>query len=201
MYTATSSTSSEVQSFVIFKPQILSNQYHGDSGHISNRSIMDDASFTPDSSHTYRADVRTTVFDVAAYILESIGRCTTMKLHKLLYYCQAWSLVWDDAPLFSEKIEAWANGPVIRTLYNCHRGVFELTPQTFTYGSSSVLTDTQMETINNVLAFYADKSVQWLVNLTHMESPWLNARKGLEPTERGNVEIELSAMAEYYSSL
>ena len=54
-----------------------------------------------------------TVLDVAAYILERQGSMTTMKLQKLVYYCQAWSLVWDERPLFDESIEAWANGPVL----------------------------------------------------------------------------------------
>ncbi|MDY6802276.1 MAG: DUF4065 domain-containing protein, partial [Cyanobacteriota bacterium] len=53
------------------------------------------------------------VMDVAAYILKKLGPLSAMKLHKLLYYSQAWSLVWDEQPLFSERIEAWANGPVI----------------------------------------------------------------------------------------
>ena len=47
---------------------------------------------------------------------------TTMKLQKLIYYSQAWSLVWDEKPLFAERIEAWANGPVCPDLYNLHRG-------------------------------------------------------------------------------
>ena len=42
------------------------------------------------------------VFDVAKYILEKLGTLSTMKLQKLCYYCQAWSLVWDDTPLFDE---------------------------------------------------------------------------------------------------
>ena len=42
------------------------------------------------------------VFDVAAYILEKIGSMTTMKLQKLVYYSQAWSLVWDEKRLFEE---------------------------------------------------------------------------------------------------
>ena len=57
------------------------------------------------------------VFDVAKYILEKLGTLSTMKLQKLCYYCQAWSLVWDDTPLFDEKFEAWANGPVCRELF------------------------------------------------------------------------------------
>ena len=35
-----------------------------------------------------------TVFEVAKYILEKKEKMSTMKLQKLLYYCQAWSLVW-----------------------------------------------------------------------------------------------------------
>lgn len=36
-----------------------------------------------------------TVFDVAKYVLHRTGQLTTMKLEKLVYYCQAWSLAWD----------------------------------------------------------------------------------------------------------
>ena len=56
-----------------------------------------------------------TVFDVVRFILEQKGSTTAMKLQKLVYYCQAWSLVWDEQPLFKERIEAWVNGPVVMT--------------------------------------------------------------------------------------
>ena len=46
-----------------------------------------------------------------------------------------------------------------------------------------------------------DKSGQWLSELTHMESPWKDARGDLKPTERGDNVIPLAAMHEYYSSL
>ena len=62
--------------------------------------------------------------DVAAYILREQGKMPAMKLQKLVYYSQAWSLVWDDKSLFRDRIEAWANGPVIRNLYKAHRGQF-----------------------------------------------------------------------------
>ena len=42
---------------------------------------------------------------------------TAMKLQKLVSYAQACSLVWDDKPLFAERIEAWANGPVAPALH------------------------------------------------------------------------------------
>ena len=46
------------------------------------------------------------VHDVAKFILKERGSMTVMKLHKLLYYAQAWTLVWDEKPLFCQKIEA-----------------------------------------------------------------------------------------------
>jgi len=139
------------------------------------------------------------VRDVAAYILEKLGEITAMKLQKLVYYSQAWSLVWDEKPLFPERIEAWANGPVVPDLYEAHKGVFKLSKSPC--GNSSLLDSLETETIDKVLEFYGDKSSQWLSDLTHKEDPWLNARKGLQPGERGNNELTYAAMAEYYGSL
>lgn len=137
--------------------------------------------------------------DIASYILKKLGRMTAMKLQKLVYYCQAWSLVWDEKPLFRDRIEAWVNGPVVPNLYAAHRGMFDV--KTWPKGDSDNLTAVQRETVDAVLAFYGDKSSQWLSELTHFEQPWKEARRGLAPTDRGGNEITHAAMAEYYSSL
>lgn len=136
--------------------------------------------------------------DVAAYILRKMGAMTTMKLQKLLYYCQAWSLVWDEAPLFDEKIEAWASGPVVKDFFKEHRTMFTIASAP---GDPSKLSAKQIETIDSVLDYYGDKSSQWLSDLTHMEDPWKDARGGLPPGERSNREIPLGEMMLYYSSL
>ena len=141
------------------------------------------------------------VFDVAAYVMNRIHECTTMKLHKLLYYCQAWTLVWDERPLFRENIEAWANGPVIRELFNFHKGMFNIKDTDMSLGNESLLSERQRENINEVLDFYGDKSSQWLIDQTHIETPWLEARKGLDQTERGSRVIDLDSMYQFYSSL
>lgn len=142
------------------------------------------------------------VFDVAKYILEKLNKpCSTMKLQKLVYYCQAWFLVWEDRPLFDEKIEAWSNGPVIRRLFNFHRGVYTINKYWLTLGSSSKLSELQKEDINSVLDFYGKKSSQWLIDQTHSEQPWIQARVGLAPFEKGDREISRESMVDYYSSL
>ena len=140
-----------------------------------------------------------TVFDVAAYILDNHGKVTTWKLQKLVYYSQAWSLVWDEEPLFEEEIQAWINGPVCPALYREHRGVFQI--DSINSGNSSALNVDQKETVDAVLSFYGHRSPQWLSDLTHMEMPWKRAREGLSPRERGSSVIELESMAEYYESI
>jgi uncharacterized phage-associated protein len=139
------------------------------------------------------------VFDVAAYILTRRSPMTAMKLQKLVYYCQAWSLVWDDAPMFPERIEAWANGPVVRELYEVHRGMFRI--QNLPGGNPDVLNKEQRETVDAVLKFYGDKPSQWLSDLTHQEAPWRDARRGFASGEYCDREITLASMAEFYGSL
>lgn len=141
--------------------------------------------------------------DVAAYILDSFGRpMSTMKLQKLVYYSQAWGLVWDeppDAPLFGEPVQAWADGPVVRALYEKHRGEYSV--DSWPWGDASRLTPTQRETIDAVLDYYGRRSGHWLSELTHMEDPWRNARRGVRPGARGQRVIPHADMAKYYRSV
>jgi uncharacterized phage-associated protein len=140
-----------------------------------------------------------TAHDVAAYILEKCGTLSAMKLQKLVYYCQAWSLVWDDRPMFEEPIKAWANGPVVPDLYKEHQGQFSV--NTWSKGNSNALDLLAKETVDVVLASYGDKNAQYLSDLTHREKPWIDARKGLADGERGDRVITHEAMGDYYSSL
>jgi len=140
------------------------------------------------------------VQDVAKFILQKCGEMTAMKLQKLVYYSQAWSLVWDERPIFTDKIEAWANGPVCVSLYENHRGRFSVSQNLFA-DLEDRLDNDAIATIEAVLKFYGNKSAQWLSELTHREDPWKNAREGLAISQRSNREITPSAMDEYYSSL
>jgi uncharacterized phage-associated protein len=119
---------------------------------------------------------------------------TTMKLQKLVYYCQAWSIVWDDDVLFEDDIEAWDNGPVVRDLWEATRGQFRvgIVPG----GEIGNLKKRQKATVKRVLKTYGSKDAQWLSDLTHMERPWKEARK------RGqNAPIDLEIVSEYYSTM
>lgn len=140
-----------------------------------------------------------TANDVAAFILKTGGSMTAMKMQKLVYYSQAWHLVWEEKPLFDDRIEAWANGPVVRSLYSSHRGHFLL--DQWAPGNPDALDDREMTTIRSVLSFYGPMTAHQLSELTHREDPWLAARAGLTPGERSSAEITQASMHEYYDSL
>jgi uncharacterized phage-associated protein len=140
-----------------------------------------------------------TSLDVAAYILAKRAPLTTIKLQKLVYYAQAWSLVWDEQPLFRDRIETWASGPVIPRLYQAHKGQF--TVRRVPGGDARKLNATQKETIDAVLAYYGRRSAQWLVDLTHKEQPWRSARGNLPPDQRSHNVISHESMALYYNGL
>lgn len=142
------------------------------------------------------------IFDVAKYILERRGSMSTMKLQKLCYYSQVWSLVWDDEPLFQETFEAWANGPVCPELFHLHQRMFKVSAADIpTEYCQDDLTVNQKDTVNQVLDHYGLHDAQWLSTLTHMERPWQDARQGVAPGESCNNVISTVSMAEYYSGL
>lgn len=142
-----------------------------------------------------------TVFDVAAYIIEQLGPMSTMKLQKLVYYSQAWSLVFDDRKLFEDDIEAWANGPVVRSLFKAHQGEYMVDEAFCKHGDSSNLDADAKATIDEVLRAYGELSANDLISLTHSERPWIEARKGVPEFAASDAVISTDTMQEYYSAM
>jgi uncharacterized phage-associated protein len=140
-------------------------------------------------------------FDVARYILNKIAPCTTMKLHKLIYYSQAWSLAWEGEPLFAEDFQAWSMGPVIPELFSKHHGVFKLDKDFFGEEDPSALTASQRETIDIILRDYGKYNSYELSDMTHQERPWREARCGVPPGDRSENIISKESMQDYYGGL
>ncbi|MAZ77323.1 MAG: hypothetical protein CMF39_01425 [Legionellaceae bacterium] len=71
--------------------------------------------------------MQTNVYNVARYFIEkandakAIVPLTPMKLNKLCYIAQGFSLASRDKPLFPEEIQAWKYGPIIPELYQAYK--------------------------------------------------------------------------------
>ncbi|WP_269939976.1 Panacea domain-containing protein [Arthrobacter sp. HY1533] len=122
-----------------------------------------------------------------------------MKLQKLVYYSKAWHLVWETKPLFDDRTEAWANGPVVPRLYFKHRSQYTISE--LPDGDPEQLTSAEKESIDIVLGHYGEMKAFELSDLTHREKPWKDARGDTPAGQRSNVEITDQKLYEYYDGL
>lgn len=117
------------------------------------------------------------------------------KVQKLLYYCQGWSLAWTGRPLFDDRIEAWVEGPVVRDVWTDWRHHDDAS------GNQRLVSDDEAAIIDAVLQAYGSLSASDLINLTHNESPWLDARGDIPADMRSATEISKDAMAGFFSQM
>lgn len=121
-----------------------------------------------------------TIFQAAKYLVYlSYERkkisLTPLKLQKLLYLAQGWSFVWDNKPLFADEFEAWQYGPVNTEIYmyfsKYGRGEIPA------YEGSSLVDDAEdRDTLEAVWRDYSGYSAFELVDLTHSQAPWKDAK-------------------------
>jgi uncharacterized phage-associated protein len=137
-----------------------------------------------------------TVFDVAAHIRARLGDISKFKLNKLAYYVQAWSLAWNGRPAFAERIEAWKDGPVPRDLW-----VTMTHERGRRLDNAIPLSSADAALVDRVLQYYGAMSDRDLIDLTHQEGPWQQARGDLPPEAKSSNVITLESMAEYYQAM
>jgi uncharacterized phage-associated protein len=134
----------------------------------------------------------TTAMQVATYLRHQRTVFGEMQLQKLLYYAQAWTLAWTGKPLFVDEIEAWANGPVVRTVWAAGKYDEVVPPQ-------AELSDAEREIVDAVYAFYGDAGGMVLGARTHTEEPWIEARHGLPKNAMSSSPLSQSTMLRYFT--
>lgn len=142
------------------------------------------------------------VEDVAAYILAKAAPMSAMKLQKLCYFAYGYHLAWEDRQLFSERFEAWANGPVVYELYHQHRGRYQLDAGDIA-GKPDSLDAGEKESIDLVLQNFDAYNAHQLSAMTHQPGPWLDARKraGVADLERSNEELRDEEISDFFGAL
>ncbi|WP_159729949.1 Panacea domain-containing protein [Methylosinus sp. Ce-a6] len=149
-----------------------------------------------------------TIFDVCDYIILMLDEARTplnsLKLHKLMYYCQAWSLAFGRGRLFNEGFQAWVHGPVVRPVYDRFISKSLYSPVTrddIRQGFDPMcIESSDRALIDAVLEKYAPLTGDQLEEMTHQEDPWKLARMGLAPTARSERVISDESMQKYYGA-
>lgn len=137
------------------------------------------------------------ITDVSGYILSKTGPITAMMLEKLTYYVLAWSLGWYGSPMFSERFQAWCDGPVCEELFKTHQGKRIVSNQL--YPDNHTFSNSEKAIMDAVIETYGNYDAEWLSRLTHIEDPWFLTRGELNSSERSHRTIPQKLMHEYYS--
>lgn len=148
-----------------------------------------------------------TLNDVADFVIaktsEAGVQLNLLKLQKLVYYCQAWNLAFGRGPLFEGKFQAWVHGPVSRELYDRFAATKFLYSDVTTADirkdfDSTKLGADERQLIDAILQTYAKFSGDQLEEMTHQETPWLEARGTFQPHERCESIISEETMTAFY---
>lgn len=99
---------------------------------------------------------------------------TNFRLNKLMYFAQAYSLVRTGKPLFSERIEAWEHGPVIRPVYDTFKKYGKnIIPATVGEYSEDCFSDEEIEILTDTMVRFGKYSTNRLYGMTHKPgAPW-----------------------------
>lgn len=142
-----------------------------------------------------------TAAQVAGYFLsltdEDAGdTISNLKLQKLLYYAQGFSLALENRPLFDEPLVAWTHGPVVVEVYHAYKG----------HGSGAIplprgldlrsFDKTTRELLNEVYHVYGQYAAWKLRGMTHEEPPWRNAYR-----EAPGTVIRHPALKRFFKTL
>jgi uncharacterized phage-associated protein len=121
---------------------------------------------------------------------------TNMRLQRLLYFAQAWHLALEGEPLFPEKIEAWASGPVQPDTYalfsgNGYRPIEAPRPKRrFPKKVDQFLFDL-MKAYGTLNAFELELQSQ-------RDQPWKDARGALSDVDDAKPLIKNQVMRSFY---
>lgn len=143
--------------------------------------------------------------DIADWFLASVDReagesITHLKLQKLIYYAQAWSLALRDKPLFEEDFQAWAHGPVVRSVYDRFSGSAWMALAAPEEDLAEFDEDT-IYLLEDIFDSYGEMGAKQLEELTHSEEPWIEARGSLSPEARSENIISKVSMTRFYRDL
>lgn len=143
-------------------------------------------------------------FDVANWFTCTIDReagdsITHLKLQKLIYYAQVWSIAIHKKSLFVEDFEAWSHGPVLPVVYRKFSEFgFQSLPSS---ECDDVITGDVEDILIEVKRVYGELSAKKLEELTHQENPWIQARNGLPLEVSCSNVISKDSILGFYSTL
>lgn len=137
----------------------------------------------------------------AKYFICKLGDITPLALQKSLYYAQGFYSAFTGDFLFVEDCEAWAHGPVYRTMYNKYKDYSFNPINPVSDFDETVFRSVELAILENVAKYASCYSGKVLEEITHLEAPWLNARKDKKAMEPSDEIIKKEDIKAYFAEV
>ena len=145
-----------------------------------------------------------TADDVTDYLLSKEIKVngkgiTNLDVQKILYFAQGWHLAINGERLFQEDLRAWVHGPVVPEIY-FRLAQSERYPIPVTEVRGDPVAICRKPSGPSWIRSGRNTALQTgkLVDLTHEQAPWRNARGNLEARQKSETPLSTSDMMEFF---
>lgn len=146
------------------------------------------------------------ILDVSELVEQPV---THLALHKILFFCHAWSLVEFKRPLIKQHFQAWKFGPVVQHIFNdfkefgsqpINKRAVNLDWETGKFVEAKYEFDRDTDDfLRSIVFFYSRVRVSDLVDMTHVVGgPWHKIWHHPDSVRPG-MEIPDQSIADFYS--
>lgn len=184
-----------------YKMMELFNRNRGNLTEVAGRKLLEEINKAIQKQAPQDKAYAVAVYFLSKIDVESDESITPLKLQKLVYYAQAWMAGLKGKLLFKESFQAWALGPVVPRLYDEFKQFSWHSLPKLSGVEENCFTPEEKEILDIVYEVYGKYDGKFLGALTHMEKPWIKARRGCKNGESCQNEISAKDIRDYYSKV
>lgn len=151
---------------------------------------------------TFANSIQTEIEIIAEYIIAIGKEITPLALQKILYYAQGFYKAFFGKFLFDDDCQAWVHGPVYVNIYEKYKDFKSANICIdVDYDIEDIIVDEKREILDAIIKYFGYYNGKALEKMSHYETPWINARKGLLPSENSNNIINKEDIKEYFEKV
>lgn len=150
----------------------------------------------------FQTSVESEIEVISEYIITIGKEITPLSLQKILYYAQGFYKAFFGKFLFEDDCQAWVHGPVYVNIYEKYKEFKSANISIdIDYDIEDIIVDEKREILDVIIKYFGYYNGKALEKMSHYETPWINARKGLLPTENSNNIINKEDIKDYFEKV
>lgn len=150
----------------------------------------------------FQTGIESEIEVISEYIITIGKEITPLSLQKILYYAQGFYKAFFGKFLFEDDCQAWVHGPVYVNIYEKYKEFKSANISIdIDYDIEDIIVDEKREILDVIIKYFGYYNGKALEKMSHYETPWINARKGLLPTENSNNIINKEDIKDYFEKV